>query len=57
MADSWEWIEDDCMKDACAYLGGTGRCCECEHDSDDLECWQKKDLDLVARAKRMAGVE
>lgn len=55
--DSWERLEEDASKDACVYFGGTGHfdCSECS--SGGVNCFRRMKLDLIRRAKALAGVE
>ncbi len=55
--DSWERLEEDASKDACVYFGGTGHfdCSECS--SGGVNCFRRMKLDIVRRAKALAGVE
>lgn len=55
--DSWERLEDDASKDTCVYFGGTGHfdCSECS--SGGVNCFRRMKLDIVRRAKALAGVE
>ena len=55
--DSWERLEEDASKDTCVYFGGTGHfdCSECS--SGGINCFRRMKLDIVRRAKALAGVE
>lgn len=55
--DSWERLEEDASKDTCVYFGGTGHfdCGECS--SGGVNCFRRMKLDIVRRAKALAGVE
>lgn len=55
--DSWERLEEDASKDACVYFGGTEHfdCSECP--SGGVNCFRPMKLDIVRRAKALAGVE
>lgn len=55
--DSWERLEEDASKDACVYFGGTGHfdCSECS--SGGVNCFRRMKLDIIRRAKALAGVE
>lgn len=62
-ADIWEKLEEDAKKDPCTYFGkikdlSTG-CSECPHGKQQsgFSCGQNMSLDLVERAKRLAGIE
>lgn len=54
--DSWERLEEDASKDTCVYFGGTGHfdCSECS--SGGVNCFRRMKLDIVRRAKALAGV-
>ena len=59
--DSWEKLEEDAMQHACSYFGideGT-ECKDCPHGSwqTGRTCWQNTSLDMIARAKKLAGIE
>lgn len=59
--DSWEKLEEDAMQHACSYFGideGT-ECKDCPHGSwqTGRTCWQNTRLDMIARAKKLAGIE
>lgn len=55
--DSWERLEEDASKDTCVYFGGTGHfdCSECS--SGGVNCFRRMKLDIIRRAKALAGVE
>lgn len=65
--DSWEQLEEDARKGACEYAGAylkrdtidSHECdgCRCDADGDDPTCEQQMALDIVRRAKAIAGVE
>ena len=62
-ADIWEKLEEDAKKGPCTYFGkikdlSTG-CSECPHGKHQsgFSCGQNMSLDLVERAKRLAGIE
>ena len=66
--DSWEQLEEDARKGACEYAGAylkrdTIDSHECDGlprtvaDGDDPTCEQQMALDIVRRAKAIAGVE
>lgn len=60
--DSWEKLEDDALKGQCTYFGASGNsvtCTNCEHSlqATGRLCWENMQIDLVKRAKRLAGVE
>ena len=58
--DSWERLEEDTMKGSCAYFGFFGKPC---NDGDGCpankpgDCAKFKAVDIVRRAKALAGVE
>lgn len=61
-ADSWEKLEEDAMKGSCTYFGKIKDintvCSKCPHGKKTgIDCWQNMNLDLVRRAKRLAGIE
>ena len=61
-ADSWEKLEEDAMKGSCTYFGKIEDintvCSKCPHGKKTgIDCWQNMNLDLVRRAKRLAGIE
>lgn len=58
--DSWERLEEDAEKLACAYLGRSeGTCfgCPLENCKDFAACSKEQAKDIVRRAKALAGVE
>lgn len=60
--DSWEKLSEDAMKGSCIYFGKTKDastvCSRCPHGKKTgISCWQSMNLDLVKRAKRLAGIE
>ena len=57
--DNWDKLEQDELKNACEYFGRIDGCgstccdgCPTEYDS----CFETKSIDLVRRAKALAGV-
>ena len=58
--DSWERLEEDTMKSSCAYFGFASKPCS---DGDGCpankpgDCAKFKAVDIVRRAKALAGVE
>lgn len=61
-SDSWEKLEKDAMQHACSYfdIGLENASCEdCPHGSwqTGCTCWQNARLDMIARAKKLAGIE
>ena len=62
-ADSWEKLEEDALKNPCRYFGMSedqnASCKTCPHGpwATDRICGENMRLDLVERAKRLAGVE
>lgn len=62
--DSWEKIEEDAEKTACCYFYGPEEkdivsCMDCKHShqATGRPCRVSMQIDLVKRAKRLAGVE
>ena len=60
--DSWEKMEEDAKKGPCTYFGKikdiSTVCSRCPHGKKTgLNCGQNMKLDLVKRAKRLAGIE
>lgn len=60
--DSWEKLSEDAMKGPCIYFGKikdtSTVCSRCPHGKKTgISCWQNMNLDLVRRAKRLAGIE
>lgn len=61
-SDSWEKLEEDAMQHACSYFStnsGYMSCEDCPHGSRQTgrECWQNARRDILARAKKLAGIE
>ena len=62
-ADSWEKLEEDAMKDNCVYFGASGdksvTCTNCQHSFHvtGRRCWENMQIDLLKRAKMLAGIE
>ena len=61
-ADSWEKLEEDAMQHACSYFDidqENASCEDCPHGSRQTgrTCWQNTRLDIIARAKKLAGIE
>lgn len=60
MPDSWEGLEEDARKNACRYFGHTETCGTCPAmkmpDYDGSNCNISKDMDIIRRAKALAGV-
>lgn len=57
-ADSWELLEADAEKKPCGYLGYPGRCdASCPYFDGARDCSAAMALDIVRRAKALAGVE
>lgn len=58
--DSWERLKSDALKDVCAYFGFLNKSC---NDGDGCpankpgDCAKFKALDIIRRAKALAGVE
>lgn len=62
--DSWEKLEEDALKYQCAYFFGISEdknttCANCKKSSEvtGIPCRLNIQIDLVKRAKRLAGVE
>lgn len=59
--DSWEQLEADAGKRGKEYWGckGVASCVKCEHGSHQTgkACWQNKEIDIIRRAKALAGVD
>lgn len=60
--DSWEKLEEDAMKQSCSYFGldlPPALCDDCQHGrmQTGRACWQNARLDMIARAKKLAGIE
>ena len=56
--DSWERLEEDAAKSDCYYFGhDASDCYRCPARESTLGCGQSKSLDIVRRAKALAGVE
>lgn len=60
--DSWEKLEEDALKGSCTYFGkikdASTVCSRCPHGKKTgIGCWQNMNLDLVKRAKKLAGIE
>ena len=57
--DSWERLEEDATKCDCDYFGAedSDHCIGCPASDGKLSCWVLKSLDLIRRAKALAGVE
>ena len=67
-ADSWEKLEEDAAKEVCAYAGASFSivnqdmysCTGCRFDdcsSRKTSCWLQMNSELLARAKKLAGIE
>lgn len=61
-SDSWEKLEEDMRKQSCSYFGldlTPALCDDCPHGSRQTgrACWQNARLDMIARAKKLAGIE
>lgn len=65
--DSWERLEEDALKGVCEYAEAERKpgtidahtCCGCrfDEDGDGLTCEKQVALDIIRRAKALAGVE
>lgn len=61
-ADSWEKLEEDATQQSCRYFGmdrTPASCDNCPHgwEQTGRACWQNARLDMIARAKKLAGIE
>ena len=61
-ADSWEKLEEDAKKHSCEYFGigsDNASCDDCPYGSRQTghTCWQNARRDMLARAKKLAGIE
>lgn len=61
-ADSWEKLEEDAMQHSCEYFGigpDNAPCDDCPHGFEQTgrQCWQNARRDMLARAKKLAGIE
>lgn len=57
-SDSWEKLEKDAMGKACELAGsGNLRCGDCEWGKEDIGCQAMARLEILKRAKKLAGVE
>ena len=61
-ADGWEKLEEDAMKPSCEYFGigpDNSSCDDCPHGPRQTghTCWQNARRDMLARAKKLAGIE
>ena len=56
--DSWEKLEKDAMGRACELAGsGPLRCGDCEWGKEDIGCQAMARLEILKRAKKLAGIE
>lgn len=56
--DSWEKLEKDAMGRACELAGsGNLRCGDCEWGKEDIGCQAMARLEILKRAKKLAGIE
>lgn len=61
--DSWEKLEEDVMKaTTCLYFGdveSTVKCWDCPHgfEQSGTPCWKNEYIDILKRAKKLAGIE
>ena len=62
-ADSWERLEEDMMRGtSCRYFGGVEsalECWDCPHGTEQTgtPCWKNERIDILKRAKKLAGIE
>lgn len=60
--DSWEKLEEDLLRGSTAdayFQCGDMSCSECPHSREvtGRYCWMNRNLDILARAKKLAGIE
>lgn len=56
--DSWEKLEKDVMKCACDILGMANlRCRDCDWAKNGVGCQEGARLEILKRAKKLAGIE
>lgn len=60
--DSWENLEEDTKQVSCQYFGmdrTPASCDDCPHGwwQTGRPCWQNARLNMIARAKKLAGIE
>lgn len=56
--DSWEKLEKDAMGRACELAGsGPLRCGDCEWGKEGIGCQAMARLEILKRAKKLAGIE
>ena len=56
--DSWEKLEKDAMGRACELAGsGNLRCGDCEWGKEGIGCQAMARLEILKRAKKLAGIE
>lgn len=60
--DSWEKLEEDATQQSCGYFGmdrTPASCDDCPHgwEQTGRACWRNARLDMIARAKKLAGIE
>lgn len=60
--DSWEKLEEDATQQSCRYFGmdrTPASCDNCPHgwEQTGRACWRNARLDMIARAKKLAGIE
>lgn len=57
-SDSWEKLEKDAMGRACELAGsGNLRCGDCEWGKEGIGCQAMARLEILKRAKKLAGIE
>ena len=61
-SDSWEKLEKDATQQSCRYFGmdrTPASCDNCPHgwEQTGRACWRNARLDMIARAKKLAGIE
>lgn len=60
--DSWEKLEEDAEQQSCQYFGmdrAPASCDDCPHGwgQTGRTCWQNARRDMIARAKKLAGID
>ena len=61
--DSWEKLGEDMMRGtSCRYFGGVEsalECWDCPHGTEQTgtPCWKNERIDILRRAKKLAGIE
>lgn len=56
--DSWERLEADALKSSCGYFNaGVVDCPNCSKRKENILCSRLQTVEIVRRAKKLAGVE